>query len=318
MLREYDCWMQDRIVEDRACFCLDNVYAQNAGDIAKQAAEEFRLGIKRLLGFSPAVYDLDRVEAQKDGVYLGIIKSLEKRFSLPPQSLAPQSFAEGGFVIKNLGNKVIIAGQDESGLLYGVFHFLSLLTRGKAGSSLDVREEPASPLRMINHWDNIAGHIERGYAGQSLFFFFFRIDYDRDRVRDYARLLASIGINRISFNNVNVRGAAKLLITEAYLVDLAALAAIFRPFGIRLILGINFGAPWSLGKLPTADPLDPDVAEWWKKRVDIIYEYIPDLYGFIVKADSEGEPGPFQYNRNHADGANMLAKALAPHNGTVI
>jgi len=312
MLSEYNCWMQERIVENRAGLVLDNVYAQEAGDIARQAAEEFRLGIKRLLGFSPAVYTLDG-EKKKDGVYLEVIG---KPFSHP--GLQAQNLAEGGFIIKGTGNDLIIAAQDESGLLYGVFHFLSLLARGKADRSLDIREAPASPLRMINHWDNTPGNVERGYAGQSLFFRDNRIDYDRDRVRDYARLLASIGINRISINNVNVRGTAKLLITEEYLPDLAALASIFRPFGIRLILGINFGAPWSLGKLPTADPLDPGVADWWKKRADLIYEYIPDLYGFIVKADSEGEPGPFQYNRNHADGANMLAKALKPHNGTVI
>jgi alpha-glucuronidase len=303
MLNEYNCWMQERIVENHSGLHLDNVYAQEAGDIARQATEEFRLGIKRLLGFSPAVYTSGGEETQKDGVYLRI---------------SDGKLAEGGFIIKSLGNRLIIAGQDESGLLYGVFHFLSLLARGKAYGSLDIMEEPVSSLRMINHWDNIAGNVERGYAGQSLFFKDNRIDYDRDRVRDYARLLASIGINLISINNVNVRGSAKLLITEEYLPDLAALASIFRPFGIRLILGINFGAPWSLGKLPTADPLESDVAEWWKKRADLIYEYIPDLYGFIVKADSEGEPGPFQYNRNHADGANMLAKALMPHNGTVI
>jgi alpha-glucuronidase len=312
MLNEYNCWMQERIVENRAGLFLDNVYALEAGDIAKQAAEEFRLGIKRLLGFSPAVYALDG-EKRKDGVYLGTINSLEKRFALQAQSMA-----EGGFIIKRTGNDLVIAAQDESGLLYGVFHFLSLLARGRADRGIDIREEPTSPLRMINHWDNTTGTVERGYAGQSLFFKDNHIDYDRDCIRDYARLLASIGINRISINNVNVRGTAKLLITEEYLPDLAALASIFRPFGIRLILGINFGAPWSLGKLPTADPLDPGVAEWWKNRANLIYEYIPDLYGFIVKADSEGEPGPFQYNRNHADGANMLAKALAPHNGTVI
>jgi alpha-glucuronidase len=171
---------------------------------------------------------------------------------------------------------------------------------------------------MINHWDNLDGTIERGYAGPSLFFQNNRIDYDPQRIRDYARLLASVGINRLSINNVNVRAAAKLLITEEYLGDVAALAAIFRPFGIRLLLSINFGAPWSLGKLPTADPLDPAVAVWWKERAALIYRYIPDLAGFVVKADSEGEPGPFQYRRTHADGANMLAKAVKPHGGEII
>jgi alpha-glucuronidase len=171
---------------------------------------------------------------------------------------------------------------------------------------------------MINHWDNFDGTIERGYAGGSIFYKDGYFNYDRGRIEDYARLLSSVGINRVSINNVNVRAKAKLLITEEYLKEAGKLAAIFRPFGIKLFLSINFGSPWSLGKLPTADPLDPAVAAWWKEHASIIYKYIPDLAGFIVKADSEGEPGPFQYNRTHADGANMLAKALEPFGGTVI
>jgi alpha-glucuronidase len=313
MLNEYNCWLQERKVRSPAGLNLDNVYAQKGGEILVQVAEEFRLGIKRLLGFSPGVYDLDEAAGQIVGVYLGTISALEKK-----SELSTGKIADGGFIIKTDGNNLIIAGQDDAGLLYGVFRFLSLLAQGITDSGLDIKEEPAVSLRMINHWDNIIGNIERGYAGNSLFFKDNRIAYEKERIRDYARLLASIGINRISINNVNVRGAAKFLITEEYLPDLAALAAIFRPFGVRLVLSIDFAASRSVGKLLTADPLDNAVAEWWKQRADLIYQYIPDLAGFIIKADSEGEPGPFQYGRNHADGANMLAKAVKPHGGIII
>ncbi|MCL2044136.1 MAG: alpha-glucuronidase [Treponema sp.] len=316
MLNEYNCWVQERLVEKPENIVLDTLFTQKGGEIAVQAAEEFRIGIKRLLGFSPAVFPLatDAAEnaSSKPGVYLSVASA--------------GNHAAGGFTIKTAQGSLFIAGQDEAGLLYGVFHFLSLLAqgwpkgwpKGLAGSSLDITEKPASPLRMINHWDNLDGTIERGYAGPSIFFRDNRFDYDKGRIHDYARLLASLGINRISINNVNVRAAAKLLISDEYLGDVAALAAIFRPFGIRLMLSINFGAPWSLGKLLSADPLDPAVAAWWKERADSIYRAIPDLAGFVVKADSEGEPGPFQYGRSHADGANMLAKALKPHGGDVI
>ncbi|MDR0457044.1 MAG: alpha-glucuronidase [Treponema sp.] len=315
MLNEYHCWLQRRTVKNPALQApvLQTVYAHSGGEVASQAAEEFRRGIERLLGFSPAMYPLSAGTGESVGVYLGTIATLEKQ--LPR---AAGKLCAGGFVIKTAGKNLLIAGQDEAGLLYGVFRFLSLLAQGKAEDNIDLQEEPASPLRIINHWDNLDGTVERGYAGPSLFYRNGHFDYDPQRIEDYARLLASVGINRISINNVNVRAEAKLLITEAYLTDAAALAAIFRRFGIRVFLSINFGAPWSLGKLPTADPLDPAVTTWWKERAALIYRYIPDLAGFLVKADSEGEPGPFQYGRTHADGANMLAQAVKPHGGEII
>ena len=312
MLNEYDCWLQRRSVEKPVGLMLENVYAQTGGEIANQSTEELRCGIKRLLGFSPAVFQFTAKE-QNHGIFLGTVSALKKDFSFPDRNLA-----DSGFFIKTENSNLIIAGRDENGILYGVFHFLSLLARGKVTGVLDIAEEPASPLRIINHWDNLDGSIERGYAGLSIFYKNNRFDYDRQRITDYARLLASLGINRLSINNVNVRASAKLLISEEYLGDVAALASIFRPFGIKLFLSINFGAPWSLGKLPTADPLEPSVAAWWKERASFIYKYIPDLAGFLVKADSEGEPGPFQYGRTHADGANMLAKAVKPYGGDVV
>ena len=302
MLNDYDCWLQARPVEKPERLPLETVYAEKG-----QAAEELRRGLQRTLGFSPALYFTDPPDLSKPGLFLGT-----------DPRLSGVTLKAGGFIIKTGETGIIIAGADDAGALYGVFRFLALLAQGELRPGINLRDEPASPLRMINHWDNLDGSVERGYAGSSLFYRNNRIDYDKQRVEDYARLLASVGINRIAINNVNVKGAAKLLITEEYLGGVAALAAIFRPFGIRLLLCVNFGAPWSLGGLPTADPLDPDAAAWWKERADLIYRYIPDLAGFLVKADSEGEPGPFQYGRTHAEGANMLARALAPQGGEVI
>ena len=314
MLKEYDCWLQKRKIIPKikipgiVYFETDSGTALQA--VSEQALKEFVHGIQNLVGFMPNTEKMSG--AKESGVFLGTIHSMEKlvQFSNKPSA--------EGFAIKVTENKICIAGHDETGLLYGVFRFLSLLALGQISNGFELTEAPASPLRIINHWDNLDGSVERGYAGKSLFFKDGFLDYDKRRIEDYARLLASIGINRISINNVNVRAQAKLLVTEDYLREVAKIAAIFRCFGIRIFLSINFGSPWSLGKLPTADPHDPAVAAWWKEHTSIIYKYIPDLAGFVVKADSEGEPGPFQYNRTHADGANMLAKALAPFGGIVL
>ena len=310
MLNEYDCWLQERKISSDIDIPA-NVYVQKGGEVAVQAGKEFAAGIQRLMGFLPEVNsDRDIVnDALSPGVILGM-GDLCNILSVEPKA--------EGFYIKVDVDQIYIAGCDENGLLYGVFWFLSLLARGKICEGYELLDYPVSSLRMINHWDNFDGTIERGYAGGSLFYKDGHFDFSNKRIEDYARLLASTGINRVSINNVNVRAKAKLLITEDYLKEAAKAADIFRRFGIRLYLSINFGSPWSLGKLPTADPLDPAVIKWWKDHTEVIYKYIPDLAGFIVKADSEGEPGPFQYDRTHADGANMLAKALKPFGGDVI
>jgi len=299
MLREYDCWMQNRKVTPNIKI-PEIVYPAKGGEAAARAVKEFVSGINRLCGFTPKV-------EKKSDIYKRAV------FFNYNSTLKPE-----GFYIKIFDEQVYITGQNENGLLYGVFKFLSLLALGKLTKNFELIDAPASPLRIINHWDNFDGTIERGYSGGSLFYKDGKFCFDAKRIEDYARLLASVGINRVSINNVNVRANAKLLITKEYLKDAAKLADIFRSFGIKIFISINFGAPWSLGKLPTADPLDADVAAWWKERAALIYKFIPDLAGFLVKADSEGEPGPFQYNRTHADGANMLAQALKPFGGEVI
>ena len=208
------------------------------------------------------------------------------------------------------------------GLLYGMFE---VVRRGEAafgqlGDSTEVIA-PASAIRMLNHWDNIdvhevMGQVERGYAGGSLWFDQGSLRADLGRVSRYARLLASIGVNRLCINNVNVHHTESTLLTER-LDWVVRLAEIFRPWGIRTHLAINFNSPMRLGGLATSDPCDPAVKTWWQQTTSNVYQVIPDFGGYVVKADSEGQPGPFAYGRSHADGANCLAEALAPHGGLV-
>jgi len=224
-----------------------------------------------------------------------------------------------GFIIRSIGIKnhtvTVIASQGEVGALYGAFRFLRLLQTLQPIDRLNITEKPRLKLRVLDHWDNLDGSIERGYAGQSLWNWQMLPDRIDPRLIDYARANAAIGVNGATLNNVNAD--ARILSTE-YLRKVASIADVFRPYGIRVYLSARFSAPIEVGGLKTADPLDPQVAAWWKKKADEIYELIPDFGGFLVKANSEGQPGPRTYNRTHADGANMLAAALAPHHGVVI
>ena len=224
-----------------------------------------------------------------------------------------------GFRIRQLrdGNRAVfvIASINDIGSLYGTFHFLRLIQSQQSIDRLSVNQKPRLQLRLLNHWDNLDGTIERGYAGKSLWKWDELPEHIDARLVDYARANASIGINGTVLNNVN---ADSKILTAEYLEKVAAVAAIFRPFGIRVYLAARFSAPMDLEKLPTADPLDTAVIAWWKAKADEIYKLIPDFGGFIVKANSEGQPGPRTYNRSHADGANMLAAAVAPHQGVVM
>ena len=219
-----------------------------------------------------------------------------------------------GFEISREGDGYTVTGGGK-GLLYGVYRLLMKLAAG-----MDPACEwtvPAHKLRMINHWDNMDGSVERGYAGSSLFFKDGTFIDDWPRLRRYARMLASVGINAVCLNNVNVKPPADQLITEELLPQLAKVADLLRAYGIRLITAIDYALPYTMG-LGTADPLDPAVAAWWWERADAIYRHIPDFAGVLVKADSEFRPGPYMYGRSHAEGANMLAKAFKPHGGKVI
>lgn len=243
---------------------------------------------------------------------------------------------------------ICVSAKNDNGILYGVFALLRLFEKNKSVDCVEIIDNPKKDLRLINHWDNIDGTIERGFAGTSILFESchnkdimkevmdeiggitatsgalrkaFNDDYkaasDLDRINDYARMLSSVGINGVIINNTNVHAA------ETYLIDnkiniVKTISEIFHRWGIKTYLSINFAAPITLKDLDTSDPLDERVKEWWKKKVEYVYSIIPDLGGFMVKADSEGRPGPFTYGRNHADGANMLGEVLSPYGGILI
>ena len=284
----------------------DQLPSRRVGSIAVQGqSATFDVIRRELLGAGIVVKSSDDAS-----VIVGLpqTSTLIRKLGWEPelQKLGPE-----GFRIRTIRNVVVIASTTDIGTLYGTFHFLRLLQTEQPIDRLQIDQRPALKLRLLNHWDNLDGSIERGYAGKSLWI---GMD-DNQRLLDYARANASIGINGSVLNNVNANSE---FLTAKYLRKFAAIADVFRPYGIRVYLSPRFSAPIELGKLPTADPLDPAVIEWWKRKADEIYKLIPDFGGFLVKANSEGQPGPRTYNRTHADGANMLAAALAPHRGIVM
>ena len=215
-----------------------------------------------------------------------------------------------GFVMNGNDDQLTITARHDIGLLYGAYEALRLQATDMPVK--DEKQEPKFKLRLLNHWDNLDGSIERGYAGESIFEWF---KLDEQLIRDYARANASIGINGSVLNNVN---ASPKMLTKPYLKEVKKIADILRPYGIRVFLSINFATPMALGQTTTADPKDASVRKWWKGKAKEIYKLIPDFGGFLVKANSEGQPGPGDYHRTHADGANMLAEALEPYQGIVM
>jgi alpha-glucuronidase len=224
-----------------------------------------------------------------------------------------------GYLIRSvvIGGKpaTVIAARTDLGVLYGSFAFLRLIQTRQPIDRLDIASSPAVQLRVLNHWDNLNGSIERGYAGSSLWKWQTLPAHIQPRYIDYARANASIGINGAVLNNVN---STDDILTPLYIEKVAALASAWRPYGIKVYLSPRFTAPMSLGGLKTADPGDPTVIAWWKGEIDMIYRAIPDFGGFLVKASSEDQPGPQEYGKTHADGANMFADLFAPHGGVVM
>ena len=255
--------------------------------------------------------DANSTSATVTGVKGTAMTELQTYWQGGPVVLKRQKgMAKDGYTIKSQGDKTVIAAANDAGLLYGASHLLRLQEMGQQGGSLDISEQPAYDLRILNHWDNPNGTVERGFAGRSIF-----LNPDPQRMTMYARANASIGINGTVLNNVNAKPEA--LSTES-LLKAKDIADQLRPYGIRVYLSINFASPIKVGGLKTADPLDADVIRWWKDKVAEIYRMIPDFGGFLVKANSEGEPGPQDFGRTHADGANMLADVLKPHRGIVM
>lgn len=316
----YELWLRYVPVNNAA---LQNAYRETIQHLViaassptlRAAQKELEVGLTGLLGSAPPI---SQTGAEQGTVIVGTATSANLE-GIPDLGETLAEIGDEGYIIKRTqvqhNDCLVITANTDIGVLYGVFHFLRLLQTYTSLDDLNIVSRPKINLRMLNHWDNLDRTVERGYAGFSLWDWHKLPDYLDPRYTDYARASASIGINGTVLTNVN---ANALILTRQYLYKAAALADIFRPYGIRVFLTARFSAPIEMGGLETADPLDPEVRAWWKEVVDTIYEIIPDFGGFVVKANSEGQPGPHDYQRTHADGANMLAEALEPHGGVVI
>jgi len=317
----YDLWLRYRPVQvgEFPPFSGSEVVVSDASPTLSVAGREL---VTALGGLAGAPVPVVREPTRPGTLIYGTPRSSKVIAGL---SLGLERVGPEGYVIRDVTvdgkPATVIAGNSDVGALYGAFHFLRLLqTRNlprqfDKGAGLDVVSQPRTKLRLLDHWDNLDGHVERGYAGQSIWDWHKLPGWIDPRYTDYARACASIGINGSVLTNVNANATS---LTPAYLEKAAAVAGVLRPYGVRVYLTARFSAPIELGGLKTADPLDPAVRAWWKAKIDEIYRYVPDFGGFLVKANSEGQPGPQDYKRNHADGANMLAEALAPHGGIVM
>ncbi|WP_225333518.1 alpha-glucuronidase family glycosyl hydrolase [Halomicrobium urmianum] len=332
-----DCWLRyERVADDalrdayrRRC---RHAYVAEKSPECSAVRDELRRAVPGLLGEDVHLWQHPPTTAEG---FLAVGTPDDMAMiaeSVPAEAV--EDLVDGGYLLRSVEwegqDCLVVTAPTDRGLVYGTFHLLRLMATGEPVDDLDVREEPATPNRLLNQWDTpFRGTVERGYGGESIFDFD-RLPDLRDRYEDYARLLASIGINGIVVNNVNTDYYPRGTTTEAAqefdgwrllesrrLEDLTSLASVFRRYGIRTYLSVNFAAPMLVGDLDTADPLDEDVRAWWREKADEVYDLLPDFGGFLVKADSEGQPGPYDYDRDHVDGANAIAQALDPHGGRV-
>lgn len=311
MFNYENCWLNYSECADKEFYSqnIKNIYNDFEGKIADNCEKELEFALAKMCGC-----DLKKSfdsELKSNGVY---IKKCDDGALFDGFELKNE-----GYIIKtDADNKLItIIAKDVNGALYGTFALLRKIQCGTDFRDISLMINPDMPVRMINHWDNMWGDIERGYSGNSFFFDKNEIIID-DRIKAYVRLMASIGINAITINNVNVHKVESYLITDKFLEQMKQYSDIFNEYGIKLFLSINFAAPMEIDGFEACDPLDEKVIEWWKKTSKHVYDIIPEFGGYLVKADSEGRPGPFTYGRNHADGANMLAKSIAPYGGIVV
>ena len=292
---------------------LGEVVAPDQTPTLRAARDELVRGLTGLLGTAP------RIQNESSAGHVLALGTPQSSALIAPFREEVESLGEEGYLLKRTRrdgrDMLLVASRSDIGVLYGTFHLLRLLQTGASLDHLGVRESPKVRLRVLDHWDNLDGYVERGYAGRSLWEWQTLPEWRDPRYTDYARANASLGINGTVLNNVNANAQS---LAPQYLDKAAALADVFRPYGIRVYLSARFSAPIELGGLKTADPLDPAVQRWWRDKADEIYQRIPDFGGFLVKANSEGQPGPQDYGRSHADGANLLADALAPHGGVVM
>jgi len=316
----YELWLRYRRVDDRDRLAqyrkaINSAQVSGKSATAEIIKSELARALTALLGGAVPVTGK---ESTANVLVVGTVNEL-KAEGVTISRDQTHALGEEGFLIRSqqagAKDRLIITGNSGPAVLAGTFHFLRLLQTHQDIRELDLASRPRIRHRILGHWDNLDGSIERGYAGSSLWNWGELPERIDPRYHDYARACASIGINGTCLNNVNAQ--AKSLST-AYLEKAAALADVFRPYGIQVYLSPVFSAPMQLGDLPTSDPRDPAVAQWWQRKVDEVYRLIPDFGGFQVKANSEGQPGPQDYGANHDDGANMLADALEPHGGMVL
>lgn len=317
---DYKLWLQYNKIQDSKIAVkyqskINGIVAFGNSETIQAASKEIQLGLSGLLGQKVLLQQHTNKEnmlilGNQSSLDEAILKNVKSEFDL---------INNEGYIIKTiqLKNKkhILITAKTDTGVLYGVFNFLKLLQTNQSIENLAITDSPRINIRMLNHWDNLDGTVERGYAGFSLWNWQKLPDFIDQRYIDYARANASIGINGTVINNVN---ANALILTPQYLDKVEALAKVFRPYGIKVYLTARFSAPIEIGGLKTADPFDAAVKNWWKEKAAEIYARIPDFGGFLVKANSEGQPGPQNYGRNHVDGANMLADAVAPFGGIVM
>ncbi|WP_160693164.1 alpha-glucuronidase family glycosyl hydrolase [Clostridium sp. C2-6-12] len=335
----YSSWLSHSNIENsKYKEYLKSILISHKSEIIESALSELKRAFEQIGSIKEAQVVYENEKDIKDTKYIKLVKINDDRL------------INDGYEIKHDENNdcIIVSAKNDSGILYGVFGLLRLFEQNKQIEGIEIIDNPKKEIRMINHWDNLDGTIERGFAGASVLFEScrnkdimkevmdviggitatnnalrkaFADDYevasDLERINDYARMLSSVGINGAIINNTNVHEA------ETHLMDskiniVKTINDIFNKWGIKTYLSINFAAPITLKDLDTSDPLDEKVKEWWKKKVEYMYSVVPNLGGFMVKADSEGRPGPFTYGRNHADGANMLGEVLAPYGGLLI
>src|SRR5690348_9226213 len=313
----YDAWLRYAPLkeQERAKFVSfpSVLVVRSDSPLLQTAEKELIRGVSGMLVRNLRV---ERALPRESAIVLGTLADLH---SIAPDWHASKDLRADGYWLANdtvNGHHcLIVAGTTDRGTLYGVFALLRKIAFAEDLSHLQEAQEPANPVRWVNEWDNLDGRIERGYGGHSIFFENGSVRADLSRVSDYGRLLASVGVNGCIVNNVN---ADPRVLAPDFLPQLARIADAFRPWAVRLGISVDLSSPKSLGGLDTFDPLDPRVQSWWKEKANELYRLIPDFAGFLVKADSEGRPGPSSYGRTPADAANTVARALQPHGGIVM
>lgn len=313
----YALWLRyavsDAIAAGPAAHQVTQLVTGGRAGVQASTRDELQRGLTGLQGTTPTI---DDAVTRAGALLVGTPASSPQiaRLGLELDGLGDSGYRIRSSVVGGHATTVVAANTDV-GALYGSFHLLRLLQTGQSLDGLDIREAPRLAVRVLNHWDDLDRYVERGYAGQSIWDWHRLPGWLDPRYTDYARANASIGINGTVLNNVNANAE---VLTPMYLDKVAAIAGVLRPYGMKVYLSARFSAPMEIGGLATADPLDADVQRWWKTKADEVYALIPDFGGFLVKANSEGQPGPQDYGRSHADGSNMLADALAPHGGIVM